>query len=96
MKGAACIYANASSLLIAVVKKQDGYYYEKFEKGIPTGGLKHVAHEDWGKTGDSVVDSITPGLDPGHGLIIRFYPDKEIFETVEFSYQVTNTFASCP
>ena len=77
-----------SSLLIAVVKKQDGYYYEKFEKGIPTGGLKHVAHEDWGKTGDSVVDSITPGLDPGHGLIIRFYPDKEIFETVEFSYQV--------
>jgi DNA gyrase subunit B len=77
-----------SSLLVAVVKKQDGYYYEKFMQGIPSGGLKHVAHEDWGKTGDGILDSITPRLDPDHGLIVLFFPDPEIFETVEFSYQV--------
>jgi DNA gyrase subunit B len=55
---------------------------------ISIGGLKRVGHEEWGKTGDSVVDTITPELDPGHGLIVRFYPDPEIFETVQFSYQV--------
>ncbi|EQD67804.1 DNA gyrase subunit B, partial [mine drainage metagenome] len=77
-----------SSLLIAVVKRPDGFHYEKFEQGVPKGGLKHVNPEDCGKTGDEHVDAITPGLETTHGLIIRFYPDLEIFETVDFSYQV--------
>ncbi len=77
-----------SSLLIAVVKREDAYYYEKFEKGIPKEGLKTVMHDAWGHTGEKVLDEIEPGLTKDHGLIVKFFPDSEIFETLDFSYSV--------
>ncbi|BAB59683.1 DNA gyrase subunit b [Thermoplasma volcanium GSS1] len=68
-----------SSKLIAVVKRDGHIYYEVFEKGIPKEGLKTVEDK-------SVLEKF--GIDikyPGHGTIIKFYPDPEIFETTEFS-----------
>jgi len=77
-----------SRLLIAVVKRPEGIYYEKFEKGVPSGGLQFVEKGSWGNTGEPEIDSIEPKLAQDHGLIIKFYPDPEIFEDLNFSYQV--------
>ncbi|WP_297215311.1 DNA topoisomerase (ATP-hydrolyzing) subunit B [Thermoplasma sp.] len=69
-----------SKKLIAVVKRDGKIYYDIFEQGIPVSGLK-IAND--------ISDIERLGINikfPDHGTIIKFYPDPEIFEVTEFSY----------
>lgn len=75
-----------SSTLIAIVKRSDGFHFERFSAGVPAGHLEYVDPESWGNYGDHSLDSTPVDLAKDHGLIIRFYPDQGIFETTEFSY----------
>ncbi|WP_297026041.1 DNA topoisomerase (ATP-hydrolyzing) subunit B [Thermoplasma sp.] len=69
-----------SKKLIAVVKRDGKIYYDIFEQGIPVSGLK-IANDP------SDIDRLGIKIQfPDHGTIIKFYPDPEIFETTEFSY----------
>ncbi len=76
-----------SSKLIALVKKGEDTYYEIFEKGIPISGLKKIRASDTGSVKDLGIDIHFPG----HGTVIKFYPDPEIFETTDFSYDTLMT-----
>ncbi|MCY0851788.1 MAG: DNA topoisomerase (ATP-hydrolyzing) subunit B [Thermoplasma acidophilum] len=70
-----------SKKLIAVVKRDGKIYYDIFEQGIPVSGLK---------TASDVSEIEKLGIKiqfPDHGTIIKFYPDPDIFETTEFSYE---------
>ncbi len=70
-----------SKKLIAVVKRDGKIYYDIFEQGIPVSGLK---------TANDVSEIEKLGIKiqfPDHGTIIKFYPDPDIFETTEFSYE---------
>ncbi len=72
-----------SEYLIALVKKDNKIYYEKFRQGVPVSGLKTVEADDI-KNDPDISDIDIKFKD--RGTIIKFYPDKEIFDTVEFSY----------
>ncbi len=76
-----------SSTLLAIVKRNDGFHFERFAEGIPTGKLEYVEPEIWGHYGQEDLDSTPVNLARDHGLIIKFYPDSTIFETTEFSYR---------
>ncbi|MCL4328930.1 MAG: DNA gyrase subunit B [Candidatus Thermoplasmatota archaeon] len=73
-----------SDELQAVVKRGDSVEYEIFRKGIPSSKLLKIP-------ASSIPESDLAGLDiklnPQHGLIIRFKPDLEIFQTVDVSYR---------
>ena len=75
-----------SRSLIAIVKRSDAMYYERFSAGVPEGKLERVEFDSWGKTGSSDLDDTRIDLARDHGLIVKIYPDSEIFETTEFSY----------
>ena len=75
-----------SSKLIAAVKKQDTLYYEVFKKGIPSGKMEKVKLEDYKTSKDPDVSELVFHLARDHGTQMRFYPDDEIFETLDFSY----------
>ncbi|WP_337860863.1 DNA topoisomerase (ATP-hydrolyzing) subunit B [Ferroplasma sp.] len=74
-----------SEYLIALVKKDDKIYYEKFEKGVPVTGLKVL--ESKARVDDPEIKDIDIKY-PKHGTIIKFYPDTTIFDSIDFSYQV--------
>lgn len=71
--------------LIALVKKEDGLYYEVFKQGLPSGGLQKTTMEGLKELGD-VFPKLYPRLTPDHGLTIYFEPDPEIFDSIDFSY----------
>lgn len=75
-----------SSKLTALVKKQDTLYYEQFNQGIPSSKLLSIPISDYVKNPPEEFRNVKLKLDRKHGTIIWFYPDPEIFETVEFSY----------
>ncbi len=75
-----------SSRLTAVVKRDGKIYWETFERGIPHGGLKSVPLQQFLNSPPDELSNIKLKLDKGHGTIIHFYPDPEIFETTEFNY----------
>ena len=64
---------NALSIkMIATVKKEGNVYQQTYKIGIPQTGLEIVGKVDKKETGTT----------------IQFYPDKEIFSTVEFDFAV--------
>lgn len=73
-----------SSRLIAVVKKGDTLYYEVFNRGVPDGGLKSVGFAE--RNTVDLLRDVEIRLEPTHGFIVKFYPDPEIFEVTDFSY----------
>ncbi len=75
-----------SSRLTAIVKKNGEIYYEEFIRGAPSSGLKSLKREEFEHHPPPELANIKLKLDKSHGTIIWFYPDTEIFETVEFSY----------
>ncbi len=75
-----------ASTLIAAVKKEGDVYYEKFETGLPKGGLQKTTWSDYKNSKDKDVANLDFHLAKNHGTLIKFYPDKEIFETLDFSY----------
>lgn len=75
-----------SSKLIAVVKKGDEVYYEVFEKGVPISGLKSVRRSEMKDAKDPDIAGINLKLEKTHGLVIKFYPDEEIFDSTVFSF----------
>ncbi len=74
-----------SEYLIALVKKNGKIYYEKFERGIPVSGLKELNYDE--VKNDESINNIKIKY-KNTGTIIKFYPDKQIFDTIDFSYQV--------
>ncbi len=74
-----------SEYLIALVKKNGKIYYEKFERGIPVSGLKELNYDE--VKNDENINNIKIKY-KNTGTIIKFYPDKQIFDTIDFSYQV--------
>jgi DNA gyrase subunit B len=74
-----------SSELTAIVKKEEKLYYEKFRQGIPSGSLVSIPASEKDSNEDIRYVNISY---PESGTIIWFKPDKEIFETVEFSYSI--------
>ncbi len=75
-----------SSRLTAVVKRDEKIYWESFERGVPQGGLRSIPLQQFLKSPPQELANIKLKLDQGHGTIIHFYPDPEIFETTEFNY----------
>lgn len=76
-----------SSTLIAAVKKEDQVYYEIFREGVPDkDGMKKIARKDLRSADDPQVRDLDFKLSKDHGLVIKFYPDQEIFETTDFSF----------
>ena len=75
-----------SSTLTAIVKKEDTVYYEIFKQGAPASKLNSIKTSDFLKNPPEDLKNIKLQLNKTHGTIIWFYPDPEIFETVEFSY----------
>ena len=76
-----------SSKLIAAVKKEDEVYYEVFKQGVPVSGLKNLKRSEMKDAKDADISGINIKLDKTHGLVIKFYPDNEIFDTTDFSYE---------
>ena len=75
-----------SSRLTAIVKKNGEIFYEEFIRGAPSSGLKSLKREEFEKNPPAELAGIKLKLEKSHGTIIWFFPDTEIFETVEFSY----------
>lgn len=75
-----------SSKLIAAVKKDGDLYYEIFNRGIPKNKMQKVTLDSYRNAKDSDVSELTFKLAKSHGLLIKFFPDEEIFETLDFSY----------
>lgn len=75
-----------SSKLIAVVKRDGKIYWETFIQGVPRGGLKSIPLQDFLSHPPGELEGISLHLNKDHGTIIHFFPDPEIFETTEFSY----------
>ncbi len=75
-----------ASKLIAAVKKGDTIFYEKFEQGLPKGGLQKTTWSEYKSSKDPDVSGLDFHLAKTHGTLIKFYPDKEIFETTDFSF----------
>lgn len=75
-----------SSTLTAIVKKEDTVYYEIFKQGAPASKLNSIKTSEFLKNPPEDLKNIKLQLNKTHGTIIWFYPDPEIFETVEFSY----------
>ncbi|HKJ97007.1 MAG TPA: ATP-binding protein, partial [Thermoplasmataceae archaeon] len=76
-----------SSQLIAAVKKGNEIFYEKFEQGLPKSGLKQTNWKEYRDSKDKDIANLSFHLSKTHGTLIKFYPDPEIFETVDFSYE---------
>ncbi len=74
-----------SEYLIAIVKRNNKIYYEKFERGVPVSGLKELNYDE--VKDDKNINNIKIKY-KNTGTIIKFYPDKEIFDTTDFSYSV--------
>lgn len=75
-----------SSRLTAIVKKNGKIYYEEFRQGIPSTKLLNVDTKEFLKDPPEELKQVKLKLNKEHGTIIWFYPDPEIFETLEFSY----------
>ncbi len=74
-----------SEYLIALVKRDNKIYYEKFERGVPESGLKELSYGEVNDNND--INNIQIKY-KNTGTVIKFYPDKQIFDTIDFSYQV--------
>ena len=61
-----------SEWLIAEIRRDGKIYRQTFERGIPTSAIEIIGEYDDGITGTK----------------IQFMPDKEIFETIEFKYEI--------
>lgn len=75
-----------SSRLTAIVKKGNEVYWETFRQGAPASKLQSMKTADFVKNPPEDMKTVTLKLEKNHGTIIWFYPDPEIFETVDFSY----------
>lgn len=75
-----------SSKLMAIVKKQGKVYYEEFNQGVPSSKLQSMDLSEYVKNPPEDMKEVKLKLARTHGTIIWFFPDPEIFETVEFSY----------
>ncbi len=75
-----------SSRLTAIVKKQGTIYYEEFRQGIPSTKLLSIPTSEFVKEPPEELKNVKLRLNKEHGTIIWFYPDTEIFETVDFSF----------
>lgn len=75
-----------SSKLIAIVKKEDTVYYETFKQGAPATSLLSMKTSEYVSNPPKELENVKIKLAKKHGTIIFFYPDPEIFETVEFSF----------
>lgn len=75
-----------SSRLTAIVKKGSEVFYETFRQGAPASKLESMKTSDYMKGPPEDMKDVSIKLDKSHGTIIWFYPDQEIFETVDFSY----------
>lgn len=75
-----------SSKLIAAVKKGDDIYYVKFEQGLIKTEMKKTDWKSYKSSKDKDVSGLSFHLTKSHGTLIKFYPDPDIFETTEFSY----------
>ncbi|MCL5437743.1 MAG: DNA gyrase subunit B [Candidatus Thermoplasmatota archaeon] len=74
-----------SEELQAVVKKEGSVHYEIFRKGLPATSLVKLPAEDIERSPD--LQGLKIRLARDHGLIIRFKPDPEIFQTTQMSYR---------
>ncbi|MFB6072582.1 MAG: DNA topoisomerase (ATP-hydrolyzing) subunit B [Halobacterium sp.] len=76
LHGVGVSVVNALSERLAVeVERDGGKYREKFEHGEPVTDLEHIGDVPEGET----------------GTLIRFRPDSDIFETLEFDYSTLET-----
>ncbi len=75
-----------SSRLTAIVKKDGKIYYEEFRQGIPATKLLNVDTKEFLNNPPEELKQVELKLNKDHGTIIWFYPDPEIFETLDFSY----------
>lgn len=75
-----------SSKLTAIVKKEGTIYYEEFRQGVPSTKLLSVPTSSFEQNPPEELKTVKLKLNREHGTIIWFYPDPEIFETVDFSF----------
>ncbi len=75
-----------SSRLTAIVKKGHEVHYMTFKQGIPASKLESMKTSEFTKKPPEDMKTVSIKLDKTHGTIIWFYPDPEIFETVDFSF----------
>ncbi len=75
-----------SSRLTAIVKKGNEVYFETFNQGAPVTKLASMKTSEFIKNPPEDMKNVSIQLEKSHGTIIWFYPDTEIFETVDFSY----------
>ncbi len=75
-----------SSRLTAIVKKGNEVYFETFRQGVPVTKLESMKTSEFAKNPPEDMKNVSIQLEKSHGTIIWFYPDPEIFETVEFSF----------
>ncbi len=75
-----------SSRLTAIVKKGNEVYFETFRQGAPVTKLASMKTSEFTKNPPEDMKNVSIQLEKSHGTIIWFYPDTEIFETVDFSY----------
>lgn len=74
LHGVGLSVVNALSEWLEVRVKRDGkVYFQRYERGVPTGPIK------------------VEGEAKGTGTIVRFKPDPQIFESVEFSYETLSS-----
>ncbi len=75
-----------SSKLIALVKKDDRLHYMMFEKGFPKTELVTIDRKEQENYPD--ISGIKIFKESGTGTIIKFWPDPEIFQVLEFSREI--------
>lgn len=69
-----------SRRLVAEVLRDGGLYRQTYQRGVPTGPVEVVGEAPRGPDGT-----------PRTGTTITFWPDDEIFETLEYSWELLTT-----
>lgn len=75
-----------SSKLIALVKKEQKLYYMIFERGLPVSEMLELDRSQ--QESDERIRGVKIVNDKGTGTIIKFWPDPEIFQVLEYSKEI--------
>ena len=80
LHGVGASVVNALSEWLWVEVRRDGKIFrQEYQRGVPKGGVKEVK--------ESYLDNIVGNLKVKSGTTTTFYPDKQIFQTLEFEFE---------
>lgn len=74
-----------SSLMQVVVKRDGGYHYQAYSRGVPKEKVKEITEKQVQELFGTQVESL---IKQATGTLVRFVPDPTIFSTTTFSKKI--------